>query len=308
MEITRQQAETRAAYQRARLLIRVLSSGQMEVLETLRVPWWPATRIYTIRQQLERWSYMIEQAVVSNSAPHSNLEGQEVFWGQQADPTSTLPSPRVGITGIRQPFAPWSSRWTNDLSTERTGQTSENNQVDSSLPESQQDLHSPGSTRFPLASLTRFSLRSGGDIVSHERYCLGTSALILSGRSSTMYPSSIESSTPSTPPHHQSTPIPVAHSDSSASSSTSISPVSVPSSPSASFSSSSTSGSSSDPETGYPNNRLGELSKSTFRYCQHCGSQYLASSKAIRANSATSDRQSDQQRQVMACFCQVSCS
>lgn len=311
LEITRQQAETRAAYQRARLLIRILSSGQLEALDTLRVPWWPATRIYTIRRQLERWSYMIEQAIASNSAPPSNPEEQRIFWGQQAAPVPTLASPRVGIADFRQPFAPWSSRWTNGISTERTGQISDKDQFETSSPEDEQHLHSPGSTRFPLASLTRFSLRSGGDIVSHERRCLGTTALILSGRSSTVYPSSVISSTPSIPLIHQSTSnpssIPVANSDSSASTSIPDSPVSVPSSPSAPYSSSYASSSASDPETSYPNDRLGELSKSTFRYCQHCGSQYLASSKAPRASSANDDRRSDQHRRTMACFCQVSC-
>ncbi|KAI9235748.1 MAG: hypothetical protein BYD32DRAFT_488625 [Podila humilis] len=310
LEISRQQAETRAAYQRARLLIRILSSGQLEALETLRVPWWPATRIYTIRQQLERWSFMIEQAIASNSSPSSNQEQQGVPWGQQAAPTSTLASPRMEFTDFGPPFAPWSSRWTNSLSIERPGLASNSDgQVDS---ESQQHRHSPGSTRFPLASLTRFSLRSGGDIVSHERHCLGTSALILSGRSSTVYPCSIASSTGSSSPIHQSTSlpssIPVAH-DSSASTSASVSPVSIPSSPSASYSSLSASASSSDPETSYPNGSLGEqFSKSTFQYCQHCGSQYLASSKATRASSVSYDRRSEQRRQAWACFCQVSCS
>lgn len=255
---------------------------------------------------------MIEQAIASNSRPSSNQEERGVSWGQQTAPTSTLASPRVGFTNFGSPFVQWSSRWTNGLSTERPGLASDSDdQADSSLAESQQHLPSPGSTRFPLASLTRFSLRSGGDIVSHERHCLGTSALILSGRSSTVYPSSIASSTGSSSPIHQSTSlpsIPIAH-DSSASTSVSVSPVSIPSSPSASYSSRSASASSSDPETSYPNDSLGEqFSKSTFRYCQHCGSQYLASPKAARASSVSNDRRSEQRRQAMACFCQVSCS
>ncbi|KAF9407022.1 hypothetical protein BGZ94_002859 [Podila epigama] len=77
LEICRQQAETRAAYQRARLLIRILASGRLEALETLRVPWWPATRIYTIRQQLERWSFMIEQAIATASSSGKNNTERE---------------------------------------------------------------------------------------------------------------------------------------------------------------------------------------------------------------------------------------
>ncbi|KAF9361206.1 hypothetical protein BGX26_005030 [Mortierella sp. AD094] len=67
LEQLRQFSETQAAYQRARHLIRILTLNGLETLETLRAPWWPAARIYTIRQQLERWSFMIEQTQAASA-------------------------------------------------------------------------------------------------------------------------------------------------------------------------------------------------------------------------------------------------
>ncbi|KAI7831133.1 hypothetical protein BC939DRAFT_473202 [Gamsiella multidivaricata] len=60
LEQERRQSETRAAYQRARILIRILSLNGLDTLQTLRAPWRPAAKIYVIRQQLERWSFMFE--------------------------------------------------------------------------------------------------------------------------------------------------------------------------------------------------------------------------------------------------------
>ncbi|KAG0290635.1 hypothetical protein BGZ96_005916 [Linnemannia gamsii] len=65
LDESRQESETRAAYLRARLLMQIFSLGNLGSLETLRAPWWPAARIYTIRQQLERWSFMVEQALAT---------------------------------------------------------------------------------------------------------------------------------------------------------------------------------------------------------------------------------------------------
>ncbi|KAI8602361.1 hypothetical protein EDD21DRAFT_403715, partial [Dissophora ornata] len=114
LEQQRQHSETRAAYQRARLLIRILSLTGLDTLETLRAPWWPAARIYTIRQQLERWSFMIEQAqdVASANETIDTENGQDgLFWtAQAAGPSQNSTS---SGTNVHPPLVPWHARWTN---------------------------------------------------------------------------------------------------------------------------------------------------------------------------------------------------
>ncbi|KAG0343374.1 hypothetical protein BG004_005356 [Podila humilis] len=324
MEISRQQAETRAAYQRARLLIRILASGELEALETLRVPWWPATRIYTIRQQLERWSYKIEQAIASNTVNNNSNFEKDAAEGFSRD--------KQHLNGMHQPretdnghddfcltFVPWRTRWTNCIKDEDVKEeANEENEGKEELTvveeeEETQDargLRSAGGMRYPLANLTRFSLRSGGEVVSHERHCLGTSALILSGRSSSVNPSSLNSSVPGSPPS-------ALQSTFASTSASPSAPVSIPGSPpeyvasAASF----TALPFSDPEPRTPatyNGRQSEpIGESTFRYCQHCGSQYLASSSKsslLDSNSSFRPGRSLQPllRNEFSCFCQVS--
>ncbi|KAG0230644.1 hypothetical protein BGW41_002434 [Actinomortierella wolfii] len=176
-EMERQHAEARAAYQRAQLLIRILSSGQFQFLETLLVPWWPATQIFTICQQLEKWSRM---AVMTQEAKNG--------------PSNSLGTSNSLSTGK------WRRRWTNELARKSCGYMMdrssngncrythqpylESNDMPVQRP-SMTSITSPSfqqsTPSFPLASLRAFRLLSGGELKDYEVKCLGASALILSG-------------------------------------------------------------------------------------------------------------------------------
>jgi hypothetical protein len=193
LEELRQRSETRAAYLRARLLIQILSLRDLESLETLRAPWWPAARIYAIRQQLERWSFMVEQALTT---AHND--------GAVADPLRPTP-----IDAPRQrPTLSLRIRWTNRLLSDVYSSTSlapglpaVHSSPEPEAPAVEGQLQVPEvatpTPSFPLASLTRFTLRCGGELSSHDRHCLGMSAMILSGRSSA---DSSQAGTPPPPP------------------------------------------------------------------------------------------------------------
>ncbi|KAF9438009.1 hypothetical protein BGZ76_010213 [Entomortierella beljakovae] len=232
LEQLRQYSETRAAYQRARLLVRILSLNGLETLETLIAPWWPAARIYTIRQQLERWSFMIEQA--QSSATTSTQESEFVEYINKNElPSASHETVSQESSGVQSTFAPWHTRWSNGIDSS----ISESTQTrDGSMKTfSSQIKQAPVSVSFPLPSLLRFTLRSGGEVVSHERHSIGESAMILSGHSSAASSLSV------TPPH-------------------------IP-----------------DPTTLHgmlhTSAAILPLSKRpVFKYCHHCGSQYLSDS------------------------------
>ncbi|KAF9207960.1 hypothetical protein BGZ49_010156 [Haplosporangium sp. Z 27] len=184
LEQLRQFFETRAAHQRARLLIRILTLNDLKILETLRAPWWPAARIYTIRQQLERWSFMIEQTQAATATAsvqtHEMMEdiadeiGLLKMFSEEHSPADT---------SIQSSFLPWHTRWTNVIGTQRHGGV---NSKEPSIPEnlaSQQETSTTTSQQplttivFPLPNLSRFILRSGGEVISHERHSIGESAM-----------------------------------------------------------------------------------------------------------------------------------
>lgn len=241
LEDLRQQLETRAAYLRARLLMQILSLGDLGSLETLRAPWWPAARIYTIRRQLERWSFVVEQALATAHNEGAAIDQQQPAVSTPMDAPQQTPTP------------PPRSHWTNRLlSGEDTSTISTRRQASgysspmTGVPEVDTQPQIPGATTtptplFPLASLTKFTLRYGGEMSSHDRHCLGISAMILSGRSST------DSSQAGTPPPPATT----------------------------------------DPRTSiFSDSNPPSLTvthspwKGVFRYCHHCGSQYLQISTA----------------------------
>lgn len=190
LEESRQESETRAAYLRARLLMQIFSLGNLGSLETLRAPWWPAARIYTIRQQLERWSFMVEQALATTRND-----------GAVADPVGLTPIDTPQQRSTPSLRTHWTNRLLSDVDSS-TNSVSRPPAVHSSLDleisvvEGQPqvpEVTTPGPS-FPLASLKRLTLRCGGELGPHDRHCLGISAMILSGRSST------DSSQAGTPP------------------------------------------------------------------------------------------------------------
>ncbi|KAI1320393.1 hypothetical protein EDD11_001196 [Mortierella claussenii] len=243
LEQNRWRSETRVSYQRARLLIRILSLDGLESLETLRAPWWPATRIYTIRQQLERWSFLIEQSLATAEAVKEGYMTDEVVGAAVATTAakeeldSTVNLRRMQEDSIEDVAAdthqitlvPWRARWTNSLPTSsRAFAPMPAGGLHPAVNEGQ-PRQAPLIAKYfpPLPNLSKFTLRAGGEVVSHERHSIGASVLVLSGRSSV---SSSLSNTPSDP---------------SASSETAA------------------------------DQKLSTPCRPTFRYCHRCGSQYL---------------------------------
>ncbi|KAK3838394.1 MAG: hypothetical protein JOS17DRAFT_729904 [Linnemannia elongata] len=216
--------------------MRILSLRDLGSLETLRAPWWPAARIYTIRRQLEKWSFVVEQALAT-----AHDEGADIDQSQSAGLT---PMDALQPTPTPSPRCHWINRFlsgedTSTISTWRPAAAHSRPMPEAPEVETQPQI--PEATTaptpvFPLASLTKFNLRYGGEMSSHDHHCLGISAMILSGRSSA---DSLHAGTP--PPQAITDPR------------TSISSESNPPSLTATHS---------------PWNGM-------FRYCHHCGSQYL---------------------------------